>query len=89
MCLVGMGAVDSRWDGKQYDNPNIGRPKIPLFPPVFISSSSSDVSLPDSYESGTGKGQFSFQSQRNAMPKNAQTTAQLLPWQLHDLLTSD
>ena len=24
----------------------------------------------------TGKGQFSFQSQRNAMPKNAQTTAQ-------------
>ena len=26
---------------------------------------------------GTGKGQFSFQSQRNAMPKNAQTTAQL------------
>ena len=27
---------------------------------------------------GTGKGQFSFQSQRKAMPKNAQTTAQLL-----------
>ena len=25
----------------------------------------------------TGKGQFSFQCQRNAMPKNAQTTAQL------------
>ena len=25
---------------------------------------------------GTGKGQFSFQSQRKAMPKNAQTTAQ-------------
>ena len=25
----------------------------------------------------TGKGQFSFQSQRNAMPKNAQTTAKL------------
>ena len=25
----------------------------------------------------TGKGQFSFQSQRQAMPKNAQTTAQL------------
>ena len=25
----------------------------------------------------TGKGQFSFQSQGNAMPKNAQTTAQL------------
>ena len=27
----------------------------------------------------TGKGQFSFQSQRNAMPKNVQTTAQLHP----------
>ena len=25
----------------------------------------------------SGKGQFSFQSQRKAMPKNAQTTAQL------------
>ena len=25
----------------------------------------------------TGKGQFSFQSQRTAMPKNAQTTTQL------------
>ena len=25
----------------------------------------------------TGKGQFSFQSQRNTMPENAQTTAQL------------
>ena len=25
----------------------------------------------------TGKGQFSFQSQRKAMPKNSQTTAQL------------
>ena len=27
----------------------------------------------------TGKGQFSFQSQRRAVPKNAQTTAQLHP----------
>ena len=26
----------------------------------------------------TGKGQFSFQSQRRAVPKNVQTTAQLL-----------
>ena len=26
---------------------------------------------------GTGKGQFSFQSQRKAMPKNSETTAQL------------
>ena len=29
----------------------------------------------------TGKGQFSFQSQRKAMPKNAQTTTQLHPSQ--------
>ena len=27
----------------------------------------------------TGKGQFSFQSQRKAIPKNAQTTTQLHP----------
>ena len=30
-----------------------------------------------SSDRGTGKGQFSFQSQRKAMPKNAQTTTQL------------
>ena len=30
----------------------------------------------------TGKGQFSFQSQRKAMPKNAQTTAQLHPFHM-------
>jgi len=30
-----------------------------------------------SSEHRTGKGRFSFQSQRKAMPKNAQTTAQL------------
>ena len=29
----------------------------------------------------TGKGQFSFQSQRKAMPKNVQTTAQLYSFQ--------
>ena len=33
-----------------------------------------------------GKGQFSFQSQRKAMPKNAQTTAQLLSF--HMLVTA-
>ena len=35
---------------------------------------------------GTGKSQFSFQSQRKAMPKNAQTTAQL--HSSHTLLSS-
>ena len=30
----------------------------------------------------TGKGQFSFQSQRKAMPNNAQTTAQLLSYHM-------
>jgi len=34
---------------------------------------------------GTGKGQFSFQSQRKAMPKNAQTTTQL--YSSHRLVT--
>ena len=29
------------------------------------------------WKSSSGKGQFSFQSQRKAMPKNAQTTTQL------------
>ena len=39
----------------------------------------SDASKFGNLSSGhrTGKGQFSFQSQRKAMPKNAQTTAQL------------
>ena len=31
---------------------------------------------------GTGKGQFSFQSQRKATPKNAQTTVQLHLFQM-------
>ena len=31
----------------------------------------------DGWGHRTGKGQFSFQSQRKAMPKNAQPTAQL------------
>ena len=31
--------------------------------------------LENSSDHGTGKGQFSFQSRRKAMPKNAQTTA--------------
>ena len=31
---------------------------------------------------GTGKGQFSFQSQRKATPKNAQTTVQLHSFQM-------
>ena len=30
-----------------------------------------------SFQRKPGKGQFSFQSQRKAVPKNAQTTAQL------------
>ena len=33
--------------------------------------------LENSSDHGTGKGQFSFQSRRKAMPKKAQTTAQL------------
>ena len=42
--------------------------KVPLNLPANLENSSGHW---------TGKGQFSFQSQRKAMPKNAQTTAQL------------
>ena len=35
------------------------------------------ANLKDSAEATTGKGQFSFQSQRKAMPKNVQTIVQL------------
>ena len=35
------------------------------------------ANLENSAVARTGKGQFSFQSQRKAMPKNAQTMAQL------------
>ena len=43
---------------------------------------SAALNMPENLENSagvnrTGKGQFSFQSQRKAMPKNAQTTAQL------------
>ena len=41
---------------------------------TFIGMSNSSLKFNTSL---TGKGQFSFQSQRKAMPKNAQTTAQL------------
>ena len=44
-----------------------------------VKSYTQYVSESGKFSSGhrTGKGQFSFQSQRKAMPKNAQTTAQL------------
>ena len=35
------------------------------------------ANLENSSDYMTGKGQFAFQSQRKAMPKNVQTTAQL------------
>ena len=40
------------------------------------ASKSGKLSSNHCWVSRTGKGQFSFQSQRKAMPKNAQTTAQ-------------
>jgi len=36
----------------------------------------------------TGKGQFSFQSQRKAVPKNAQTTSQLHSFQFSSVMSS-
>ena len=53
---------------------------------IGVSVSTSDLEMNTQYASKfgklssghrTGKGQFSFQSLRKAMPKNAQTTAQL------------
>ena len=47
--------------------------------PVELFQILKDASTFGKLSSGhrTGKGQFSFQSQRKAMPKNAQTTTQL------------
>ena len=42
-----------------------------------VKEESEKVGLKLSSGHRTGKGQFSFQSQRKAIPKNAQTTAQL------------
>ena len=42
-----------------------------------VKEESEKVGLKLSSGHRTGKGQFSFQSQRKAMPKNAQTTTQL------------
>ena len=42
---------------------------------IFAQYASKSVKLSSGHR--TGKGQFSFQSQRKAMPKNVQTAAQL------------
>ena len=46
-------------------------------PEMDFNSESSIDHRKKTWESLTGKGPFSFQSQRQTMPKNAQTTAQL------------
>ena len=46
-------------------------------PLMKVKEESEKVGLKLNSGHRTGKGQFSFQSQRKAMPKNAQTTAQL------------
>ena len=54
---------------------------VELFQILKNDAESAALNMPASLENSsghrTGKGQFSFQSQRKAMPKNAQTTAQL------------
>ena len=42
-----------------------------------VKEESDKVGLKLNSDHGIGKGQFSFHSQRKAMPKNAQTTTQL------------
>ena len=62
-------------------NKAIGSDGIPgeLF--QILTDESASLNMPANLENAavatTGKGQFSFQSQRKAMPKNAQTTTQL------------
>ena len=44
---------------------------------ITMNKASGGEGIPSPVLHRTGKGQFSFQSQRKAMPKNAQTAAQL------------
>ena len=44
---------------------------------ITMNKASGGEAIPSPVLHRTGKGQFSFQSQRQAMPKNAQTTTQL------------
>ena len=57
----------------------LGSPIILIHGFIYIKCCTQYASKFGKLNSGhrTGKGQFSFQSQRKAMPKNAQTTAQL------------
>ena len=50
---------------------------VELFQVCERAALNMSANLENSSGHRTGKGQFSFQSQRKAMPKNAQTTAQL------------
>ena len=58
-----------------------GGDRIPVELFQILKDESAALNMPANLENSsghrTGKGQFSFQSQRKAMPKNAQTTTQL------------
>ena len=55
--------------------------QVLTLPERWMPGESATLNMPANWEKSsghrTGKGQFSFQSQRKAMPKNAQTSAQL------------
>ena len=67
--------ISVRFQGKPFN--------ITVIQVYVLTSNAEEAEVEQFYEdllsSGhrTGKGQFSFQSQRKAMPKNAQTTSQL------------
>ena len=69
--------ITIRQEKEVKDKEKIGREELKL--PLFADDRKLYIENPKVSSSGhrTGKGQFSFQSQRKAMPKNAQTTAQL------------
>ena len=82
----------AQWEHHSQELSSLGAPlrpvKVSYFPSLFISHGVNTVTgkccTPYARKFGklssghrTGKGQFSFQSQRKAMPKNVQTTTQL------------
>ena len=69
--------ITIRQEKEVKDKEKIGREEVKL--PLFADDRKFYIENPKVSSSGhrTGKGQFSFQSQRKSMPKNVQTTAQL------------
>jgi len=63
------------WSGLPFPSP--GDVPNPEIKPGYLTIQADSLPSELVKNHRTGKGQFSFHSQRKAMPKNAQTTAQL------------